>query len=69
MTVYEVIEALLLEEAKKAGQFANLYLTRLREGNAEAEVSATLSQECFRNAAALRVALAEMPVELAEREI
>jgi hypothetical protein len=69
MKVYEIMQRLVLREAEEASGYADQYLARLKEGHAEAEVSAKLSQRAFQNAAALRIVIAEMPVEIAGREV
>jgi hypothetical protein len=69
MTVYSIVQRIMLGEAKKAGGFADVYLARLMAGDAEAEVAASMSKECFDNAAALRIVLKELPVETAGKEV
>jgi len=69
MKVYEIVKRVIAEEEKRAGSLADVYLARLKVGNPEAELAATMSKECYDNAAALRVVLEEMPVEIAGREV
>lgn len=69
MKVYEAVKRTMDQQISASKGFADQYIERLTTGHPEAEVSARLSKEAFDNAAALGVALAEMSVEIAEREI
>jgi hypothetical protein len=69
MTVYEVMQRMVAREDKEAREYAEQYVDRLLDNHRDAGVSAMLSRRAFQNAAALRIMLEGMSVDVAEREI
>jgi hypothetical protein len=63
------MQRMVAREDKEAREYAEQYVDRLLDNHRDAGVSAMLSRRAFQNAAALRIVLAEMPVEIAGREV